>query len=92
MKDGKLCVYKKYRGNMQSVYKQYVRERLTGKEIRPNHIFLTDSGEVPQKTLDELKEIVRQAVPGAVIHSAKAGCTITAHCGPKCLGVLFINK
>ena len=92
MKDGKLSVYKKYRGNMQSVYKQYVRERLAGREIRPNHIFVTDSGEVPQATLDELMEIVRQTVPGAVVHSAKAGCTITSHCGPKCLGVLFINK
>ena len=92
MKDGKLSVYKKYRGNMQSVYKQYVKERLAGKEIRPNHIFITDSGEVPQATLDELMELVRQTVPGAVVHSAKAGCTITAHCGPKCLGVLFINK
>ena len=28
----------------------------------------------------------------AVVHNGKAGCTITAHCGPKCLGVLFINK
>ena len=92
MKDGKLSVYKKYRGNMQSVYRQYVKERLSGKEIRPNHIFVTDSGEVPQETLDTLMEIVREAVPGAVVHNGKAGCTITAHCGPKCLGVLFINK
>ena len=92
MKDGKLSVYKKYRGNMQSVYRQYVKERLSGKEIRPNHIFITDSGEVPQETLDALMEIVREAVPGAVVHNGKAGCTITAHCGPKCLGVLFINK
>ncbi len=92
MKDGKLSVYKKYRGNMQSVYRQYVRERLSGKDILPHHVFVTDSGEVPQETIDELMEIVRQAVPGAVVHSAKAGCTITSHCGPKCLGVLFINR
>lgn len=92
MKDGKLGVYKKYRGSIQSVYRQYARERLADKEIRPEHIFITDSGEVPEETLDELAAIVREAVPGAEIHYTKAGCTVTSHCGPKTLGVLFIRK
>ena len=47
MKDGKLSIYKKYHGSIQSVYRQYVKERLASVEIRPGHIFLTDSGEVP---------------------------------------------
>ena len=92
MKDGKLGVYKKYRGNIQSVYRQYLGERLAGKEIRPGHIFITDSGEVPQETLDALSDTVRELVPGALVHSTKAGCTVTSHCGPKTLGVLFIRK
>ena len=92
MKDGKLSIYKKYRGSIQSVYRQYVKERLASVEIYPGHIFLTDSGEVPEETLRELRDIIREAVPDAEIHSAKAGCTITSHCGPKTLGVLFIRK
>ncbi len=92
MKDGKLVVYKKYRGGLQAVYRQYVKERLAEKEIRPGHIFITDSGEVPEETLEELAALVREAVPDAGIHFAKAGCTITSHCGPKCLGVLFLRK
>ena len=92
MKDGKLSIYKKYRGSIQSVYRQYVKERLASVEIHPGHIFLTDSGEVPEETLRELRDIIREAVPDAEIHSAKAGCTITSHCGPKTLGVLFIRK
>ena len=92
MKDGKLGVYKKFRGGIQSVYRQYVKERLAGKEIRPGHIFITDSGEVPEETLEELAAIVREAVPGATVHFTKAGCTVTSHCGPKTLGVLFIRK
>ena len=39
-----------------------------------------------------LVDMVREAVPGAEVHSAKAGCTITSHCGPKTLGVLFLKK
>ena len=92
MKDGKLGVYKKYRGGIQTVYKQYVKERLADKEIRPEHVFITDSGEVPQETLDELTALVREAIPDAAIHYTKAGCTVTSHCGPKTLGVLFLRK
>ena len=92
MKDGKLGVYKKYRGSIESVYRQYVRERLSGKQIRPNHIFITDSGEVPEEMVAELMDLVRQAVPGAEVHNTKAGCTVTSHCGPKTLGVLFIRE
>ncbi|MCR5575942.1 MAG: DegV family protein [Oscillospiraceae bacterium] len=91
MADGKLGVYKKYRGSIEAVYRQYVRERLAGKEIRPNHIFVTDSGEVPEETLRELMAMVRETVPGAEVHNTKAGCTVTSHCGPKTLGVLFIR-
>ncbi len=91
MHGGKLGVYKKYRGNIQSVYRQYTRDRLTA-EIRPNHIFVTDSGEVPEETLSELTDMVREAVPEAEIHRVKAGCTVTSHCGPKTFGVLFIRK
>ena len=92
MKDGKLGVYKKYRGNIQSVYRQYVKERLAGAEFRPGHVFVTDSGEVPDEILDELMTMARKAVPGAEIHNTKAGCTVTSHCGPKTLGILFIRK
>ena len=92
MHDGKLEVYKKYRGSIQTVYRRYLEERLQGKDIRPEHIFVTDSGEIPDEVLQELMDMVRAAVPGAVVHSTKAGCTVTSHCGPKTMGVLFLRK
>ena len=92
MRDGKLSVYKKYRGNIQSVYRQYVKERLAAAEVRPNHVFVYDSGEIPEETIRELTDMVREAVPGAEVHNTKAGCTVTSHCGPQTLGVMFINR
>ena len=92
MRDGSLSVYKKYRGNINSVYRQYAKERLGSAEIRPGHVFVTDSGDVPEETIRELMDMVREAVPGAEVHTAKAGCTITSHCGPRTLGVLFLRK
>ena len=93
MKDGKLGVYKKYRGNIHQVYRQYVRERLSGKAVRPGHIFITESGEVEPETVAELEALIRECVPGVrEIHHTLAGCTVSSHCGPKTLGVLFIDE
>ena len=65
---------------------------LAGKSIRPGHVFITNSGEIEQATLDELEALVRSTIPVKEIHHTMAGCTIASHCGPKCLGVLFINE
>lgn len=92
MRDGKLSVYKKYRGSIQSVYRQYVKERLASTEVRPGHIFVYNSGEVSDETLEEINAIVRETVPGAEIHNTLAGCTVASHCGPKTLSVMFIRK
>ncbi len=92
MRSGKLCVYKKYRGSSAFVYRQYIRERLASAEVRPEHVFLCDSGEIPEETLEELEMLIREAVPGVQLHRSKSGCTITSHCGPKTASIMFIRK
>ena len=92
MKDGRLVVYKKYRGNIQSVYKKYLAERLSGKTIRPGHVFITESGDVDPAVVAELEALLRETIPVKEIHHTRAGCTVSSHCGPKTLGVLFINE
>lgn len=92
MKDGKLGVYKKYRGAMTAVYKQYIKERVAGKSIRPGHVFLTESGEIDPATIKELEAFIHELIPVQEIHHTTAGCTVSSHCGPKTLGILFINE
>lgn len=92
MKDGKLGVYKKYRGNIKNVYKQYVKERLQGRRVRPGHVFITESGEVDDAVLEEICALVRETIPVQEIHHTMAGCTVSTHCGPKTLGILFIEE
>ena len=92
MKDGKLGVYKKYRGSINHVYKQYVKERLEGRQVRPGHVFITESGEVDDAVLEEIYAIVRETIPVKEIHHTLAGCTVSTHCGPKTLGILFIEE
>ncbi len=92
MQDGKLAVYKKYRGNINSVYKQYIRERLQDRKVRPAHVFITESGEIDETVLEDLYALVRELIPVEEIHHTYAGCTISTHCGPKTLGILFLEE
>ncbi|MBP5168469.1 MAG: DegV family protein [Oscillospiraceae bacterium] len=92
MRNGKLEVYKKYRGNITHVYHQYITERLSGRKVRPGHVFLTESGEVDSAVIKDLEVLVKQLTGCKEIHHTVAGCTVSSHCGPKTLGVLFIEQ
>jgi len=92
MRNGKLVVCKKYRGSMEKVYPQYIQERLAGKEVLPDFAFITHSGEVAEDTLQELTELVKNTAPFREVFVTQAGCTVSSHCGPKTLGVLFLRK
>ncbi len=92
MKDGKLGVYKKYRGNIEKVYEQYVRERLDGKKVRPGHIFITESGEIDPEVVERMCALAKELSGCREVHHTTAGATVSSHCGPGCLGVLFIEE
>ena len=92
MKDGKLGVYKKYRGNIEKVYEQYIRERLAGKKVRPGHIFITESGEIAPEVAERMCQLAKELSGCREVHHTLAGCTVSTHCGPKTLGVLFIEE
>ena len=90
--DGKMTVGKKYRGNIQACLVQYVKDKLADPEtIDPKRIFITDSG-FDEGTRDLVENTIRECVPFAEIHRTRAGCTVSCHCGPGCLGILFYRK
>jgi len=90
--NGKMQVGKKYRGNLDRSISDYIKGRLEGrKDIQTDRIFITHSG-VPQDTLDKAIDLVKQLQPFTEILVTTAGCTISSHCGPNCLGVLFFKK
>ena len=90
VRNGQMGVGRKYRGKLDACVAQYVRERLTGRtDIRRNRIFITHSG-----CGAALVERVRKIVAGqgfSEILETRAGCTVSTHCGPNTLGVLFIR-
>lgn len=90
--DGKMGVGRKYRGSAEKSILDYVRGRLEGREdIQLDRIFITHSGVDPE-IVEKVKTLVGELQPFDQIIETRAGCTISSHCGPDCLGVLFFRK
>ena len=89
---GALNVGKKYRGSLEKALSQYVKDKLEGRtDIRSDRIFITHSG-ISQERIDLVKKLVKQYGDFKEIFVTRAGCTISSHCGPNTLGVLFMTK
>jgi len=90
--DGGMNVGKKYRGKMEKSILDYVRGRLEGRtDIDTRRIFVTHSG-CPDDIVKKVVALVKELHPFQEVIETVAGCTISSHCGPNCLGVLFIRK
>ncbi len=93
VKDGKMGVGKKYRGAYQKCLLQYVKERLEGREdIDTRRIFITESGGFTAEELAQVEEAVRSYQPFEEVLHTRAGCTVSSHCGPRTLGILYFTK
>ena len=91
VKDGAMQVGKKYIGNFSSCAKKYIDDTLMEFPIRDNDVafftYTTASDEIIEYAKKKLK------IAGFEnIFVTKAGATISSHCGPNTLGILFITK
>ena len=90
--DGKMGVTKKYRGSMEKCLREYVAEQLSGNEKPdPERIFITHSGELEGMPEMVEAEVAKYASFVNVEHT-RAGCTVSSHCGPGTLGIIFAEK
>lgn len=90
--DGTMTVGKKYRGSSEKCLEEYVLDRLQGRDdIDTRRIFITNSG-IPQERVDLVLEAVKKCQQFDEILFTRAGCTISSHCGPNCLGILYVHK
>ena len=90
--EGKMSVGRKYRGTMSKTVADYVRGALEGREdIDLHRIFVTHSP-MPKEEVDKAIALVKELHPFEEVLETEAGCTVSSHCGPDCIGVLFFTK
>lgn len=87
--DGKMDVTKKYWGNINSSLIKYVNDTLKENNPDKKRAFVTHSSpmEISPKIVEMLKEYGFEEV-----YDCLASSTISSHCGPNTLGILFVNK
>ena len=91
--DGVMLSNKKYRGKTEKCFQTYADDLLKNrKDIKQDRICITHSG-IDQSIIDLCIDAVKKYQPEVKeIIISRAGCTISCHCGPKTLGILFMYE
>ena len=90
--EGKMEAGKKYRGKINSVILDYVKDMEAGlKTARPDRVFITHSG-CEEACIDAVREYLESLHHFNEILVTRAGGVISSHCGPGTLGVLYISE
>ncbi len=92
VRNGEMSVCKKYRGNFVHCVTEYAKDRLADKDAIDKHrIFITHAS-ASSEAVSAAEQAIRTAGRFELIEETQAGCTVSSHCGPNTLGVLFIRK
>ena len=88
--EGKMDVGKKYRGSFDKIILQYVEDKLSGRDdIESGRIFVTYPPTMSQELIERVTEKIKSFRDFDEIICCEAGCVISNHCGPICVGILF---
>lgn len=90
VKDGKMSPQKKYHGKCEKCVQEYCEDTLE----QFNNPDLSIAFVTHSHATDEMRQIAYEALKKRgfkLIYDTVAQATITSHCGPKTLGILYIN-
>ena len=92
VKSGKMGVVKKYRGSYAKCLTSYVKDRLHNRDdLSYETLFLTYTT-ADETCLAAVKDAINAYGQFDTIYETTAGCTVSCHCGPATLGILFVRK
>ena len=92
VKNGKMGVVKKYRGNYSKSLAMYVKERIGNRDdVDRGTLFVTHTPVNPECSTS-VADAVAQCDQFDNTYWVQAGSTVSCHCGPGTLGVIFVRK
>ncbi len=92
VRDGKMIVVKKYRGKYDKCLANYVKDRLALREDLDQDILFITKTSVSDECYQAVTDAVQEHGNFQHIYETTAGCTVSCHCGPGTLGILFVRK
>ena len=92
VRDGKMTVVKKYRGNYAKCLGSYVADRLSQREDVDNTSLFVTRTVISADCLEAVRAGIHEHGSFANVYETDAGCTVSCHCGPGTLGIVFARK
>ena len=92
VKDGKLGVVKKYRGSYTKCLQSYIKDRLDGRDNLGRELVFVTSTPVSEDAYSAVMNSVASYGKFDSIIETTAGCTVSCHCGPGTLGIIFVRN
>ena len=92
VRDGAMVVGRKYRGDLANVLEQYVEAKLANRTDICDDVILVAQCCVDKKILDRVTAKIRQVHPFREILVLDTGCSVSVHCGPNTLGLIYLAK
>jgi DegV family protein with EDD domain len=90
--EGKMAVGRKFQGSFDRCLAEYVKDRLQGRtDIDLARIFVTHPM-CSEQTVEKVKIEIKKYQDFGEIIETRAGCTISCHCGPNTMGILFMRR
>lgn len=91
VRDGSLKMVEKYRGNFEKCVEKYIKDFLKDrKEMRKERIFITYTDVAPEAVQAARDAVAKYGSFDEVLET-RAGCTVSCHCGPGTLGIIYIG-
>jgi DegV family protein with EDD domain len=90
--NGKMGVAQKYRGSLKSAVCKLVEDRLKGVENVDLDRLLIANYDVDSKTIEAVKDKIREYQDFKDIFVDDCGCSVSVHCGPGTLALIYMTK
>ena len=90
--NGKMSVVKKYRGNFDKALPMYVKDRLANRDDLDGGILFVTKTPVDEVSYAACMKALNEYGKFDNVYETNAGCTVSCHCGPGTLGLLFVRK
>lgn len=89
---GNLFLGKKYRGSFSRCLCDYARDRICGRQdLDLRHCYVVHP-DAPREALDAVLELIPSLAQFEDITEIRSGCTVSSHCGPETVGIMFARK
>lgn len=92
VRNGRMVVAKKYRGNYAKCLATYVKDKLDQREDLVSDILFVTQTKVTDECYTAVMDAVHTYGHFSTVYETTAGCTISCHCGPGTLGILFVHQ